>query len=66
MVNIECANGTGAGVKTITIFNVLGRKVFTGQMGKQKITVDISNFSKGMYILQVEDGINRLSKIIKE
>jgi len=67
MVNIECANGTGAGVRIISIFNILGRKVFTGQMGKQKISVDISNFSKGMYILQVEDGTNRLStKIIKE
>jgi hypothetical protein len=66
-INIECINATGAGVKTISIFNVLGRKVFTGQMGKQKISVDITNFSKGMYILQVEDGTNRLStKIIKQ
>jgi hypothetical protein len=67
LVNIECANGTDAGTKIITIFNLMGRKVFCGQMGKQKITVDISNFSKGMYILQIEDGVNRLSKkIIKE
>ncbi len=67
MITVECANATSNGVKTINIFNVLGRKVFSGQISKQKMSVNIADFTKGIYILQIEEGANRLSaKIIKE
>ena len=67
MITVECANSTSTGVKTINIFNVLGRKVFSVQISKQKMSVNIADFTKGIYILQIEEGTNRLStKIIKE
>ncbi len=66
-VNVECTNTTGTGVRTINIFSVLGRKVYSGQLGKQKTSIDISNFPRGIYILQIQEGANRIStKIIKE
>jgi hypothetical protein len=66
-VNIEFNNSAGAGAKTINIFSVVGLKVYTGQMGKQKTSIDISNFPKGIYILQIQEGSNSIStKIIKE
>jgi hypothetical protein len=67
MVTIECTNATNDAVKTINIFNVMGIKVFSGQLNKEKAIVNIANFSKGIYILSVDAGANKFTtKIIKE
>lgn len=67
MITIECTNATNVAVRTINIFNVLGTRVFSGQLNKEKTTVNIADFSKGVYILRVEEGANKVTtKIIKE
>lgn len=67
IVNIDYTNSLNNTVKTISIFNVVGNKVYTGQLTKEKAFVNIANFSKGVYIVQIEEGANRVtSKLIKE
>ena len=67
IVNIEYINTINSGPKTISIFNVVGTRVYTGQLTKEKASVNLANFAKGIYIVQIEEEGNRLtSKIIKQ
>jgi len=67
IVNIEYINTINSNPKTISIFNVVGTRVYTGQLTKEKASVNMVNFAKGIYIVQIEEGGNKLtSKIIKQ
>jgi hypothetical protein len=67
IVNIEYTNTITSSPKTISIFSVVGTRVYTDKLTKEKAYVNIANFSKGVYIVQIEEGTNRLTtKIIKQ
>lgn len=46
--------------KTVAIYNVLGKKVFTRTFSGAQDTFDVSNVASGIYILKVTEG-NRIS-----
>jgi hypothetical protein len=62
ILNISCLDNT---LSRIEIFDNLGRKVYNQP---HKNTVDVSSFSKGLYLLKVYDANERVSvfKIIKK
>ena len=49
-------------VKTVNIFNVLGRKVFSQRFSSMNKTMDISGISSGVYIMKVSEGNNIATK----
>jgi hypothetical protein len=51
-----------ASKKTITIFNVLGKKVLTSSFSGVKSNVDVSTISAGIYILKVTEAGKTASK----
>ena len=54
-----------ASKKTITIFNVLGKKVLSSSFSGVKSNVDVSEISSGIYILKVtEDGKTATKKLV--
>lgn len=66
-VNIEYIGTLNNISKTVSIFNVVGNCVYTGKLTKEKAYVNMANLSKGIYIIQIKEGSNRLTaKIIKE
>jgi hypothetical protein len=48
--------------KTVNIFNVLGRKVFSQRFSSMNKTMDISGISSGVYIMKVSEGNNISTK----
>jgi hypothetical protein len=48
--------------KTITIFNVLGKKVLSSSFSGVKSNIDVSTISAGIYILKVTEGGKTASK----
>lgn len=70
-VNIPL-NLVKSGMTSIKITDMLGREVFSNTIGelaagKNKISVDVSNFSKGVYFYTIKIGINSLTnKMIVE
>jgi len=48
--------------KTVSIFNVLGRKVFSQRFSSMNKTMDISGISSGVYIMKVSEGNNMATK----
>lgn len=57
-------NLSGSGGGMITIFNVLGETVFKGTL---QTSIDVSGFSKGMYVLEYSIGHqNKRTKFIKQ
>ena len=48
--------------KTVNIFNVLGRKVFSQRFSSMNKTMDISGISSGVYIMKVSEGSNIATK----
>jgi hypothetical protein len=66
-VTIACSNTPGSGIKIVTIFNVFGNKVYSGQLSGEKAVVNTANFSKGIYMVQLQEGVKRLTaKLVKE
>ncbi|WP_415867211.1 T9SS type A sorting domain-containing protein [Thalassobellus suaedae] len=55
------------GIKTISLFDFNGKKIDSFQAQPQINTIDVSNYAKGFYILQVksEDGILNKKIIIE-
>ncbi len=47
---------SSAALKTLNIFNVLGKKVFTQDFSARNKTFDISPISSGVYIMKVTEG----------
>lgn len=45
---------TGEGRKTITIFNLLGSKVFNYEFSGSSFTISVENFQRGVYLLRLE------------
>jgi len=53
--------------QTLHIYNVLGEQVFETQLSQAISTVDLSNFTNGIYILRLGEGNNiYTAKIIKD
>ena len=48
--------------KTVNIFNVLSRKVFSQRFSSMNKTMDISGISSGVYIMKVSEGNNIATK----
>jgi len=48
--------------KTVNIFNVLGRKVFSQRFSSMNKIIDISGISAGVYIMKVSEGDNISTK----
>lgn len=56
-----------SGVKTITIFNVLGQKVLDKNISSQLPTISLKTLSSGMYFYKIEsNGFSKSGKIIKQ
>lgn len=55
-------------LKSIVIYDISGKALLTKSLNKQKETIDISTFSKGMYLLKCEDkdGEIFMGKVMKE
>ena len=52
---------------TVKIFNMTGQQVFNGKADSEVMTVDMSRYSNGIYMLQVvSNGKSQKSKIIKK
>ncbi len=67
MITVECKRQSNTVAKTITIFNVLGNKLFSASLNAENTIINIAHFSKGVYILRIEEGSNKFTtKIIKE
>lgn len=47
---------TSTDAKTVNIFNVLGRRVFTQKFSSTNKTMDVSGIASGVYILKVTEG----------
>lgn len=45
---------------TLEIFNFLGRKMYNGQNVAEKFTVNLADFTRGVYIYQLKDKNGRL------
>ena len=53
--------------KMVCIYNVQGYKVFTAQLSKGQTSFNIASLTKGIYILQVEEGAQKVTtKIVKD
>lgn len=52
-------------VGNITLYNILGKKVLESQVSQANRKVNVSHFSKGVYLLKVEaDGFSKTLKLI--
>ena len=49
-------------VKTVNIFNVLGRKVFSQRFSSMSKTMNVSEIASGVYIMKVTEGNNIATK----
>ncbi|MCL7763032.1 endonuclease [Polaribacter sp. Z014] len=47
---------------TITIYNVLGKLIQTSEVTKSKNNIDISEFSKGIYLIKINSGKQFITK----
>ncbi len=63
MITVESKNGNI--IDKITLFNIVGQKIF---QGKQKNTIDISNIEHGIYFVEIfsENSKSRYKLVIKE
>jgi len=62
-VRLSAANN----IENVEIFNLLGQKLISKDLNSNNETVDISNFAKGVYLMNVTiDGSKGSFKIIKE
>ncbi|MFK8061315.1 MAG: T9SS type A sorting domain-containing protein, partial [Polaribacter sp.] len=49
-------------IKEVTIFNVIGKQVFSTSFSGLKSEINISKLNKGLYILKVKEGDNLVAK----
>ena len=67
IITVEYKSVPNILTKKITIFNVLGNKVYSASLTAEKTTISIAHFSKGIYIVQIEEGSKQFNtKIIKQ
>ena len=67
IITVQCKSVPNILTKKITIFNVLGNKVYAASLTAEKTTISIAHFSKGIYIVQIEEGSKQFNtKIIKQ
>lgn len=50
-VNIAFGDNSNA---MLSIFSIMGKRVFTGKLENGKTSIDVSNFSKGSYIINIQ------------
>ena len=52
---------------SITLFNILGKSVYKQNIESQNTSIDLSTYSKGIYLLHSEiNGISQTFKVVKE
>jgi hypothetical protein len=49
-----------------TIYDNTGRLLMSGKINSEKTTVNLSNFSDGVYLFRVGENLKQTFKIIKE
>lgn len=64
LVNIQTANN----INKVSIVTVTGKECYTGLYNASNITIDLTNLTKGMYLVEVytADGSNSVSKLSVE
>ena len=63
ILNIECT----ASIQAITVYNVLGQEVMTTSPKADSVTINISDFQSGVYLVKsTVDGTTSTSRIIKK
>jgi hypothetical protein len=54
-------------VEKVLVYNIFGKLVYKSSKDSKNLTVDISNFSKGIYLVKVfSGGFSKTKKIVKE
>ncbi|MBC7887183.1 MAG: T9SS type A sorting domain-containing protein [Ferruginibacter sp.] len=67
VTTIECKGATALTIKTLSIFNSLGMKVFTARLNQEKTRIDLTNLTRGIYIVHIGDGKDKFTtRIIKQ
>jgi Secretion system C-terminal sorting domain len=66
VATIEYIPAAQYGVKHISIYNAMGKKVFNSEINKSKTTINLSNLVSGLYIIRIGEGKKAYStKLIK-
>jgi hypothetical protein len=64
---IECKAASAVSVKTLTILNSYGVKVYSASLSQEKTTINVSKLIAGIYFVQVSDGQSKFTtKLIKQ
>lgn len=52
-------------IESVTIYNLLGKAIKTVQGGTANLSIDVSDLSSGLYLLEISDGnIKQLTKLV--
>jgi hypothetical protein len=58
---------SNSSIDKVLVYNIFGKLVYKSSKNANNLTVDISNFSKGIYLVKVfSDGFFKTKKIVKE
>ncbi len=55
---------SGKSIKKIEVFNIYGKKIQTENANKSQLSIDLSNYSKGTYILKITTNTSIVSKSV--
>ncbi|MEO6070973.1 MAG: T9SS type A sorting domain-containing protein [Chitinophagaceae bacterium] len=47
---------------TVQVFNFLGKKMFEGPLSNDRLTLNLSDFTRGVYIYQLKDKTGKLTE----
>lgn len=55
-------------IKTVKVYDVAGKQIFTKELNDAKSQIDFSRFSAGVYVVTtlLEDGTSTSTKVIKK
>jgi len=60
-VTFEFQKGFDKGY-TIQVFNFLGKKMFEGPLSNERLTLNLSDYTRGVYIYQLKDKTGKLAE----
>jgi len=61
---VTITNSSAEKISTVAIYDLTGKKIFTLNNAPDSISIDVSNFSKGIYLIELSSESN--SKITKK
>ncbi len=61
---VTITNSSGGEISKVAIYDILGKKIYTLPNSLPIITIDVSRFAKGMYLIELSSGSN--TKVIKK